>query len=142
MQDCCATPPTASEGECCPISGQKGRRVPWRTVAALTVVELPARQDFWICLDPECDVVYFGRNGIVITGDALHVEPGFKAGQKNPTVCYCFNVRESDLCGDCPEQRNAVLQMIQDRIREQSCACEVRNPTGKCCLGEVKRLVR
>jgi hypothetical protein len=35
-----------------------------------------------------------------------------------------------------------VVDAIRQRIRSDGCACEVRNPTGRCCLPDVMRLVR
>ncbi|HEY6324505.1 MAG TPA: hypothetical protein VJA16_23410 [Thermoanaerobaculia bacterium] len=35
-----------------------------------------------------------------------------------------------------------MLAAIRERVQAGDCACEVRNPTGRCCLGEVQRVVR
>ena len=55
-------------------------------------------------------------------------------------VCYCFGVGRSDLAraaaaGD-PE---APLRRIVAEVRAGRCACEVKNPAGHCCLGELRR---
>ena len=35
-----------------------------------------------------------------------------------------------------------VLHTIEAEVRAGNCACEVRNPSGKCCLVEVQRAIR
>jgi hypothetical protein len=34
----------------------------------------------------------------------------------------------------------AVRDMITREVKAGHCACEVRNPTGRCCLGDVARV--
>ena len=34
-----------------------------------------------------------------------------------------------------------VVERITAEVKAGNCACEVRNPGGKCCLGEVERAV-
>ena len=57
-------------------------------------------------------------------------------------VCYCFEVGRSDLAraataGD-PEEP---LRRIVGEVRAGRCACEVKNPTGRCCLGTLRRVI-
>ena len=62
--------------------------------------------------------------------------------QKEPperrTVCYCFDETESAIAR---ELRDTGMSHAVDRVRAhiaaQRCACEVRNPRGVCCLGDV-----
>lgn len=113
----------------------------WATVAALTVGVLPDRQEFWICLDPACPVVYFGSQGERIESDGMKLVPGFKRGSDG-LICYCFLHRRSEVEAELREKGSTgVVQRIGEKIAAGRCACEVRNPEGKCCLGSVKRIV-
>lgn len=58
------------------------------------------------------------------------------------TVCYCFDVTESDLRRELVEGgRPTASERITDLIKADRCACEVRNPQGSCCLGNVTSVV-
>lgn len=139
---CCATTATASRAQLCPVSAGEGPPVAWRTVAALTRGALPPRQTFWLCTDPHCDVVYFGSEGVLLRRQDLVVDPGFKAGSDG-LVCYCFDYRRSDLAGERSQGGpTTFLQEIKSQVRAGNCACEVKNPSGKCCLAEVQRILK
>jgi hypothetical protein len=78
----------------------------------------------------------------VFERDALHVDPGFKT-PGDGLVCYCFGHLESEVSGEVARTGSStVVDAIRQRIRSDGCACEVRNPTGRCCLPDVMRLVR
>ncbi len=138
---CCSPSAAKNAPSACPISASPGKPVEWLTVAALTAGRIPARQDFWLCRDPVCEVVYFGSGGALLTGRHLTVMPGFKNGGDG-LVCYCFQHRRSDIARDLAETGSTgILQAIKDEVRAGNCACEVRNPSGKCCLGEVQKAI-
>ena len=75
---CCTIPQGRVEPSSCPGRGKRGKSVEWLTVAALTTGSVPPRQSFWLCRDPECDLVYFGDRGTTLQVEDLNVEPGFK----------------------------------------------------------------
>jgi hypothetical protein len=78
--------------------------VPWRTVAALIAGAIPPRQEFWLCLDPGCAVVYFGAAGRLIHIAELRVHPGLKDGGE--LLCYCFQLGKQDGRGSFPTGRD------------------------------------
>ncbi|NKB89254.1 MAG: hypothetical protein GKS06_13635 [Acidobacteria bacterium] len=84
-------------------------------------------------------MVYFGENpGATYRSDALNVEPGFKNPSGDALLCYCFDKRRRDIENELRTSRDsAIAAEIRTAISAQACACEVRNPTGKCCLGAV-----
>ena len=58
-------------------------------------------------------------------------------------VCYCFLYRRSDIENEVRATgRTTVPDRIAAEVKAGNCACEVRNPTGRCCLGEVLAVVR
>lgn len=138
---CCELPEVlAGSGEC-PRSGSAGKPVDWLTVASLVQSRVPPRQDLWLCRDPDCAVVYFGARGLLLTADDLRVVPGFKTGSDG-LVCYCFGHRKDDIARDLAERgETSILESIKTEVEAGNCACEVRNPAGKCCLGEVQRTI-
>ncbi len=59
------------------------------------------------------------------------------------TVCYCFAVTEADLRREIAETgRSTAAAEITEHVRAGRCACEVKNPQGSCCLGNVARAIR
>jgi Zinc binding domain len=125
----------------CPASRHPGQPVAWRTVAALAQGPLPPRQDFWLCGDPGCEVVYFGAAGARVTLPEMRVRPGFKRGGE--LLCYCFLILRADLEAEIAATgATTIPERIAARVKAGGCACEVRNPGGKCCLAEVRAQAR
>ncbi|MNP74322.1 BFD-like [2Fe-2S] binding domain protein [compost metagenome] len=56
-------------------------------------------------------------------------------------VCYCFGWTRERIVQAVKENQQPI-----DRIREQvqanRCGCEVNNPQGSCCLGNVTTFIR
>ena len=56
----------------------------------------------------------------------------------NRPVCYCFGVSEDDLRRELVETgRSTPSDRITALVKADRCACEVKNPQGSCCLGNV-----
>jgi hypothetical protein len=41
-----------------------------------------------------------------------------------------------------PEARTSLLDDITTGIQADQCACDMRNPQGSCCLGNVRALIK
>jgi hypothetical protein len=142
MTDCCSS--NSEDTKCansrkrnCPANGAECSEV-----AAVTMRHhlkspwmRPLRtQRYYFCGSPLCDVVYFGEDGVVFTMDDLRGPIGQKQvedGQPHPEkiICYCFGVTQADAQND-PAAKTFVIQ----QTGEGACACETRNPSGRCCL--------
>lgn len=146
MDSCC--PPRISDpsdSRLCPACGHAGRRIEAITPKALlrpaALTKLgPTGHRF--CATASCPVVYFGDGGTFGREDVL--VPVF---QKEPegrrTVCYCFDVTEDQMRREMEtDGASAAADRIKVLVRDDRCACEVRNPQGSCCLGNVTALLR
>lgn len=120
----------------CPVSGTVGHKVGLVTVKALLAGRALRRLDgkaYRFCAEPDCDVVYFDRDaGSVFRKRDLLVRVGLKESSDPIPICYCFDLTVSDL-----RTRIDVAAMISAEVRAGHCACEVKNPQGSCCLGNV-----
>jgi hypothetical protein len=99
--------------------------------------------EYRFCTSPECPVVYFAEAGETrfITDD-LRVRVGIKETENPIPLCYCFGFGEQDAREEIRATgRCSIPQHISALIRRGMCACVERNPSGKCCLGEVNRAV-
>jgi hypothetical protein len=73
----------------------------------------------------------------------LNVRFGAKETQEPIPVCYCFGFRRKDIEDEIAETgRSSVADQIRMEVSAGNCACEVKNPSGKCCLGDVARMVK
>lgn len=136
--DCCTSPRRPARPAPCPVSGFQSKPVPWLTVAALTRDAVPPKQPLWLCRDTGCELVFFGQDSALTVAD-LNVAPGFKT-RSDGLVCYCFQHRRSDLEHDLATGRETTtMDAVRAQVRAGNCACEVRNPTGACCLGDLQR---
>jgi hypothetical protein len=109
-------------------------------------VPVPPRQKILLCRQADCEVVYFADQGLEIRIADLHTVPGFKqAGAQQGgggLCCYCFlHSRESIVEEVRASGTSPTLDRIRGRVKEQGCACEVRNPSGKCCLKDIQDIV-
>ncbi|WP_455199423.1 putative iron-sulfur cluster-binding metallochaperone [Kaarinaea lacus] len=129
----CATTPTNTA--ICPVNGRSYRGVSLKTI--LHQLKKPwshrlPEQAYYFCDDPHCDVVYFGENNLTLHRGDLRIEVGQKSQATNKTICYCFDVTTSDLASS--KAREESRAFVIDQTRNATCDCEIKNPSGKCCL--------
>jgi len=141
MSDCCAprdttvNPPGKYR---CPVNGREYHGVSSTTI--LHHLKNPweyrlKEQDYYFCEDPECNVVYFGRDNSVIEKSILRTPVGIKEPSNNALVCYCFGITVHDATTN-PEAKAFVIR----KTAEHRCACESRNPSGRCCLKDFPKI--
>lgn len=138
--DCCAPAEDRSANvQSCPACGCRGQSVESSTVAALVAGPVPARQTLWLCRDRDCAVVYFGDAGARVLVSGLRFLTALKSESPEALVCYCFLHARSEIESELQHGGTSTLvDRIAVKVRAGECACEVRNPSGRCCLGEVR----
>jgi hypothetical protein len=148
MNECCSAKPAGWPAVMsCPLSGRRSRLVDLLTVRSL-VRQLPLGMPasaYYFCDDPACDVVYFPSNPQAprFHRADLWVRVGVKEKADPIPVCYCFGVSQSDILDEIRETgRSTVAERITAEARAGNCACEAKNPSGRCCLGDVTRTVQ
>ena len=146
MSDCCDRPAVEPGARACSACGEPGSPVQLQTVKALlTEVALRRVQltHYRFCGDPACDVVYFGDAGDRFDTNDLRVPVWQKEPEGARLLCYCFGETESAIRAELTEHgRTEVVDRIREHIDAQRCACDLRNPRGACCLGDVIAAVR
>ncbi len=91
-------------------------------------------QHYYYCDDPDCEVMYFNERDEVIYVGQLRTKVGTKRRYPGDTICYCFGVSAQE-AKDEPWLRTYVAK----QTKAGKCACEVRNPFGRCCLKDFPR---
>jgi hypothetical protein len=135
MSDCCTSTQCQTSHPkklACPVSGTACAEVPIRTIAHH--LSEPWRWQatagrYFFCDDPGCEVVYFGDDGSRILKSQLRTEVGIKEAGGDAQACYCFGISRAEALAD-PGLRDYVVA----QTKLGACACDVRNPSGRCCL--------
>lgn len=150
MPDCCsvkAAKDSAPAVMACPANGARCKQVAMLTMRSL-VRRLPLRvplTQYYFCEAPGCDVVYFALDprAPVFRCKDLLVRVRAKTRGDSIPVCYCFGFTRKDIEGEIADtRRSTVARQIAAEVKAGNCACDVKNPSGKCCLGDVARAVR
>jgi hypothetical protein len=129
------------------VNGARSKKVDMLTVRSL-VRRLPLgmpQTQYYFCEVRDCEVVYFASNprAPVFRRSDLLVRVGAKEESDPIPLCYCFGFTRKDIENEIAETgRSTVTDRITAEVKATNCACEVRNPSGKCCLGDVRRVVR
>ena len=157
MSDCCAVKagtnnaniqPAAIAPAACPGCRAVGRKVEHRTMLQMLK---PARferlgdREFHFCGVPSCQIIYYSTDGrVAFVADDLRIKVGLKMqGDPSATVCYCFGYTEGEIADELRATgRTEIPQKITGLTKTSMCACEVRNPAGACCLGQVNKVVK
>jgi Zinc binding domain len=142
MSSCCC-PRAIDDGRAivCPVSGSSGAAVDRQTVKALLVESALGRLqpgDYRFCPDGACDVVYFNAAGHQFFTDDVRVPVWQKLPFGERPICYCFGESEASIRSELESTGvSQAIDRIRAHIEAHRCACEVRNPRGGCCLGDM-----
>jgi hypothetical protein len=89
-----------------------------------------------------CDVVYFSEAVSFYKPD-LKVRVGFKEQRDPIPLCYCFDYTRSDISCDLSLRGETdIPDRVKAEIQRGFCACDVKNPSGACCLGDLTRAIQ
>jgi CopZ-like zinc binding protein len=131
----------------CPVSGTRSKQVDLLTVKSLVrhlEFMMPAAQ-YYFCTAPGCNVVYFPSNPTApaFSRDDLLVRVGAKEADEQATVCHCFGISRRQIRNEVEATgRCSAAEKIKAEIQAGRCACEVKNPSGRCCLGNVIQVIK
>lgn len=56
-------------------------------------------------------------------------------------VCYCFQFRRDEVEVEARAGSDRIFAAIRAQVLAGNCACGLRNPSGKCCLPEVRAIL-
>lgn len=161
MTDSCCCPPDAGNTVCdlpaenfqrppqevnaCPECGKTGKLVQGQTIKSLLLVSLRQVRDvqYLFCRTQNCPIVYFSADH---EQTFTEQEVREKVYQKGPAaegvfICYCFRHTVGELQAASLEARATIVDSITAGINAGQCACDLRNPQGSCCLGNVNRRI-
>jgi len=106
----------------------------------LSLVDKPG---FRFCRTATCNVVYFHADGDRLEKKDVRVRVGLKESEDPVPICYCFGFTEAMVMEEIRETgRCTIAERITAEIKAGHCACEIRNPQGSCCLGNVNAAIK
>ncbi len=122
------------------------KKIPKITLTSLVKPEyqkdIPTGRPFF-CPQRECDTVYFDTEGHQIKKDQLTVKVWQKEEVVDIPVCYCFEHSAKAIMEDARLNSPPSIPLtIREKIKAGLCTCEVKNPKGTCCLGDVAYWVK
>jgi len=105
-------------------------------------MRVPASVSYSFCRTADCEVVYFSDQAVFKKPD-LKVRVGIKETTDPIPLCYCFAYSREDVHQDIESTGSTtILEEIKAEVQGGFCACEVKNPSGACCLGDITRAIQ
>ena len=140
MSDCCCKNTSTKTKQICPECGSTCKSVGMPTL--YHQVRFPENQaiitdSYFFCPAKPCSVGYFSSVGNTIPKQHLR---SCQAIQSD-ALCYCFDIDAEQYLSALEAQRAAPIKdFVMQRTQAGECACEIRNPSGQCCLANFKYL--
>ncbi len=137
MTNCCTTQTSKTA---CPVCANKSNSVRKDTLLHNLVFPLNMdveEEQHYYCTNIDCAIAYFTGPGITTNKTDLRAHDQIRQGW----LCYCFEISTSAykkalMAGG----EEPIKSFVIEQTKHGTCACEIRNPSGRCCLADFKRL--
>ncbi len=131
----------------CPVSRTLSRKVQRRTLEHLLKpekIDSIQKVQYYYCKEPTCHAVYFSHENVpFFTIDDVVVKVYAKDQSDEVPVCYCFDWTRHRIKQQIKENgKSTAASEIAREIKAGNCACDIKNPKGECCLGDVNFVVK
>ena len=156
MAEKCECPPEAGTATCepttarpsvaCPACSRPGSKIDTLTLKAMLTRSLTEVREveYRFCRSPECPTVYYSAAGEqqVLERDIREHVHNKHPDDDRVFVCYCFRHTPKSIKEELARTgRSTVVASITAGIQAGQCACDIRNPQGNCCLGNVRAVI-
>lgn len=136
MSNCCSIHAIKTGGEICPKCGESCKSVEHKTL--YHQLKFPENQvvfedKYYFCTAKNCTVGYFSISNHIIPKSFLRTHEEIEGNK----LCYCFDINVAALTADNVE---AIKNFVIQKTKSGDCACDVKNPSGQCCLAKFKAL--
>ena len=139
MSDCCTFHPSGHMHRECPQCGTQCKAVTlktlWHNLRFPDYLSTPV-DNYFFCPTVDCQVGYFSPTTVI----ALHTLKAYPQIQQG-WLCYCFDLSQAQYrialkSGYADNVKNFIIQ----QTKSGNCACEIKNPSGQCCLAKFKHI--
>lgn len=146
MSDKCRSRNGDQKAAQCPCCKSEGKKVMAKTV--LSIIKccpkgFMKREYYFLCPSPNCEVLYYDSSyeSIAKKSDST-IRVGFKEREGPHSICYCFGHTAESIANEIQSTgATKVIDSIKKEVKAGRCACDVKNPKGSCCMGDVARVV-
>ena len=129
----------------CPSCQRRGLSVELRTVKAILTEPALSRVQcvsHRFCRTAACGVVYYDETGAAYERADVRVRVSQKEPIGDRPMCYCFGESEGTIRDEFTRTgRCDAVERVRRHVEATRCACDVRNPRGVCCLGDLAAAV-
>ena len=146
--ECCLIQQTPAPAKAiCQASQTSSPKINRRTLEHLMKPEAVNKiqeGQYYYCDDPTCDVVYFSEQALpYFIKDDLTVKVFHKDTGDDVNVCYCFDWTRGRIKEQIRSTGKSTASLeIAQLVRDQICTCDITNPKGRCCLGDINGFVK
>lgn len=132
----------------CPMSGTLSNKVLHETLDNLIVQDkrhlISKDVQYYYCSESDCPVVYFSNEEVpVFEKSDLIVKVFSKDNSEDVHVCYCFDWTRKRLTDQIKnEGKSTAFDEITEEVKAGNCECEIQNPKGACCLGDIQNFLK
>ncbi|OMH31778.1 hypothetical protein BGP75_16825 [Motiliproteus sp. MSK22-1] len=122
----------------CPHCGKLAK--PVQLITLLHHVVAPLNQqlpcdEYFFCANISCGIVYFSKTGTVFDHTKVRKNTNKGLSDTSITLCYCFDVTQARVLEEIGQTgESASKAFVVEQTKLKNCACDVRNPSGRCCL--------
>jgi Zinc binding domain len=140
MSDCCSGSHLKPATQACPQCDIACKNVEMRTL--YHQVRFPENQQiiadtYYFCPAKNCATAYFSVAGNSAPKQHLRTHQDIQSDK----LCYCFDIDAADyLTALNTNHAEPIKNFVMQRTKSGECACELRNPSGQCCLAKFKHL--
>lgn len=109
----------------------------------MVTLEVPAsalaHSSYHYCASEACPLVYYGPDGVEIQRRQVRVPVDAKDPGLDVPLCYCFGYTRRSIAEEIAATgRSGALAAVSRELRAGHCACAVKNPSGRCCIGDIR----
>jgi hypothetical protein len=96
------------------------------------------------CCTPDCIVVSFDEEATFFAETHLRERVHQKHPQADDVlVCYCYEYTPNSIRAEVAVRSETdVVTQVTVGTKAGACACDIRNPQGICCLGNIGKVVK
>ena len=92
--------------------------------------------DYAFCANRDCSVGYFSASATIPKAILRAFQPAQPA-----MLCHCFDISEAAYRAALAGGTAAAMKaFVVQQTQAKQCACEARNPAGRCCLAAFKQM--
>lgn len=136
---CCNKNEVKDKKRACPQCEHICWPAPMRTL--LHHVPFPENQNileghYFFCAEQSCEVGYFSRDDMIAKNKLRVFQTPSQA-----MLCYCFDISVQAYQTALQQQSaDGIKDFILEQTKEGLCACEVKNPSARCCWAKLQEL--